>query len=146
MNNIYKKIYNNGREVYYNEYNNIIKIMYPNGKMDIREYYPNGVLKFRIFPNGKCEKYSTDKKLIYRKYNNCEEIWQRDNTGKCIEYIKHVYYNIMEITKQTIDLEDIIQKVITNIFGEDVVFDVSEYNKICDIIEETLKCMQEPKS
>ena len=48
----------------------------------------------------------------------------------------------MKIYEQTIDSEDIIKKVITNIFGEDVVFDVSEYNKICDIIEETLKCLQ----
>jgi hypothetical protein len=52
----------------------------------------------------------------------------------------------MKIAEQTIVPEDVIQKVITNIFGEDVVFDVSEYNKICDITEETLKCLQEPKS
>lgn len=48
----------------------------------------------------------------------------------------------MKIKEQVIDLEDITQKVITNIFGEDVVFDVSEYNKICDIIEETVKSVQ----
>ena len=47
----------------------------------------------------------------------------------------------MKIPEQNIELEDITQKVITNIFGENVTFDVSEYNTICDVIEETLKCL-----
>ena len=52
----------------------------------------------------------------------------------------------MKIAEQVVDLEAITQKVITNIFGENVTFDVSEYNMICNVIEETLICLQEPKS
>ena len=48
----------------------------------------------------------------------------------------------MEINKDNIDIEDIKQKVITNIFGENVTFDVSEYNNICDVIEETIKVLR----
>ena len=52
----------------------------------------------------------------------------------------------MKINEQIVDLDEITQKVITNIFGENITFDVSEYNSICDVIEETLKCLKEPKS
>lgn len=84
--------YKNGREVYYNADNRIIKIIYPNGKVEEKDYYDNGVLKLRVYPNGKCERYNIDKKLVYRKHDNCEEAWLYNQDGKCIEYTKHVYY------------------------------------------------------
>ena len=88
----FTRYYHNGRIVYYDSSNRIIKIKYPNGKIDIRDYHPNGVLKYRRFPNGKHEGYTTDKKLVYRKRDNCEEIWSYDLNGKCVMYSKHVYY------------------------------------------------------
>ena len=63
-----------------------------------------------------------------------------------ISYLgSNVYFMPIEENpdKQTIDMEELYQKVITNIFGEDIVFDVTEYNKICDIIDNTVKTLQE---
>jgi hypothetical protein len=88
----YIKTYVDGSIYYYDENDRLVQIKYPNGKYEQREYHDNGVLKFRKFTNGKCERYNTNKQLIYRKYKNCEEIWTYNLDGKCIEYAKHVYY------------------------------------------------------
>ena len=86
------KTHINGQIDYYDENNRIIEIKYPNTKYEQREYHSNGVLKSRKFPNGKYERYNEDKQLIYRKYNNEEEIWERDTDGRCIKYTRHVYF------------------------------------------------------
>ena len=71
---------------------NVIKITHLGDKEDIKEYHNNGVLAYRKYPNGKEEWYNENKQLIQRNHNDCEEIWIRNEFGKCIEYFKHVYY------------------------------------------------------
>ena len=89
---IRKRQYSNGKEVYYDKNNNVVKIKYSNGKLETKQYHENGNLKYHRYPNGKEEYFNANKQLIHRKHNNSEEIWERDDAGKCIKYTKHVYY------------------------------------------------------
>ena len=43
----------------------------------------------------------------------------------------------MKIAAQTVDVEDIIYKVLTKVFPEDPTWDVETYNEYCTLIEET---------
>ena len=49
----------------------------------------------------------------------------------------------MKIAAQTVDVEDIICKVLTKIFPEDLTWDIEIYNEYCTLIEETLICLKE---
>lgn len=49
----------------------------------------------------------------------------------------------MKIAAQTVDIEDIISKVLTKVFPEDPTWDVEIYNEYCTLIEETLICLKE---
>ena len=51
--------------------------------------------------------------------------------------------NKMKIAAQTVDVEDIICKVLTKVFPEDLTWDVEIYNEYCTLIEETLICLKE---
>ena len=51
----------------------------------------------------------------------------------------------MKIAAQTVDVEDIICKVLTKVFPEDPTWDVETYNEYCTLIEETLICLKEEK-
>ena len=48
----------------------------------------------------------------------------------------------MKIAAQTVDVEDIIYKVLTKVFPEDPPWDVETYNEYCTLIEETLICLK----
>ena len=41
------------------------------------------------------------------------------------------------------DIDDICQKVLTEVFGEGHVFSLDEYNTLCTVIEKTLACVSE---
>lgn len=41
------------------------------------------------------------------------------------------------------DIDDICQKVLTEVFGEGHVFSVDEFNTLCTVIEKTLACVSE---
>lgn len=49
----------------------------------------------------------------------------------------------MKIAAHTVDVEDIIRKVLTKVFPEDPTWDVETYNEYCTLIEETLICLKE---
>ena len=50
---------------------------------------------------------------------------------------------MIKIKQQVVDTDDICEKVLTDVFGEDRMFSVDEYDKLCTIIEKTLKCVSE---
>lgn len=41
------------------------------------------------------------------------------------------------------DIDDICQKVLTEVFGEGHVFSLDEFNILCTVIEKTLACVSE---
>ena len=41
------------------------------------------------------------------------------------------------------DIDDICQKVLTEVFGEGHVFGLDEFNTLCTVIEKTLACVSE---
>ena len=45
---------------------------------------------------------------------------------------------MIEIKQQTVETDDICEKVLTDIFGDDHVFSCDEYDMLCTIIEKTL--------
>ena len=49
----------------------------------------------------------------------------------------------MKIAAQTVDVEDIISKVLTKVFPKYPTWDVETYNKYCTLIEETLIYLKE---
>ena len=49
----------------------------------------------------------------------------------------------MKIVAQTVEIEDIIYKVLTKVFPEDPTWDIETYNEYCTLIEETLICLKE---
>ena len=50
---------------------------------------------------------------------------------------------MIKIKQQVVDADDICEKVLTDVFGEDCMFSVDEYNTLCTIIEKTLACVSE---
>ena len=49
----------------------------------------------------------------------------------------------MKIAAHTVDVEDIICKVLTKVFSENPTWDIETYNEYCMLIEETLICLKE---
>ena len=49
----------------------------------------------------------------------------------------------MKIAAQTVDVEYIICKVLTNVVPKDPTWDIETYNEYCTLIEETLICLRE---
>lgn len=50
---------------------------------------------------------------------------------------------MIKIKQQVVYADDICEKVLTDVFGEDCMFSVDEYNTLCTIIEKTLACVSE---
>lgn len=50
---------------------------------------------------------------------------------------------MIKIKQQVVDSDDICKKVLTEVFGENCVFSIDEYDTLCTIIEKTLACMSE---
>lgn len=50
---------------------------------------------------------------------------------------------MIKIKQQVVDTDDICEKVLTDVFGDDCMFCVDEYNTLCTIIEKTLACVSE---
>ena len=48
---------------------------------------------------------------------------------------------MIEIKQQTVNTDNICEKVLTDVFGDDHVFSCGEYNMLCTIIEKTLACV-----
>lgn len=52
---------------------------------------------------------------------------------------------MIKIKQQVVDTDGICEKVLTDVFGEDCVFSIYEYDTLCTIIEKTLACVSENK-
>ena len=50
---------------------------------------------------------------------------------------------MIKIKQQVVDTDDICKKVLTDVFGENCVFNIDEYDTLCTIIEKTLTCVSE---
>lgn len=50
---------------------------------------------------------------------------------------------MIKIKQQVADAEEICEKVLTDVFGEDCIFSIEEYDTLCTIIEKTLACVSE---
>lgn len=50
---------------------------------------------------------------------------------------------MIKIKQQVADTDDICEKVITDVFGENCMFSIDEYDTLCTIIEKTLACVSE---
>ena len=50
---------------------------------------------------------------------------------------------MIEIKQQVADTDDICEKVLANVFGDDCMFSIDEYDTLCTIIEKTLACVSE---
>lgn len=50
---------------------------------------------------------------------------------------------MIKIKQQIADAEEICEKVLTDVFGEDCIFSIEEYDTLCTIIEKTLACVSE---
>lgn len=46
-----------------------------------------------------------------------------------------------KIKQQTVESDDICEKVLTDVFGDSQVFSLDEYDILCTIIEKTLACV-----
>ena len=54
---------------------------------------------------------------------------------------------MIKIKQQVVDSDDICKKVLTEVFGENCVFSIDEYDTLCTIIEKALACVSEsPKN
>ena len=52
---------------------------------------------------------------------------------------------MIKIKQQVADTDDICEKVLTDVFGENCMFSIDEYDTLCTIIEKTLACVSENK-
>ena len=52
---------------------------------------------------------------------------------------------MIKIKQQVADTDDICEKVLTDVFGENCMFSIDEYDTLCTIIEKTLACVREKK-
>ena len=50
---------------------------------------------------------------------------------------------MIKIKQQVVDTDDIYEKVLTDVFGENCMFSIDEYDTLCTIIEKTLACVSE---
>ena len=50
---------------------------------------------------------------------------------------------MIKIKQQVADADDICEKVLTDVFGENCMFSIDEYDTLCTIIEKTLACVSE---
>lgn len=50
---------------------------------------------------------------------------------------------MIKIKQQVVDTDDICEKVLTDVFGENCMFSIDEYDTLCTIIEKTLACVSE---
>ena len=50
---------------------------------------------------------------------------------------------MIKIKQQVVYADDICEKILADVFGEDRIFSVDEYNTLCTIIEKTLACVSE---
>ena len=50
---------------------------------------------------------------------------------------------MIKIKQQIVDSDDICEKVMTDVFGENCMFSIDEYDTLCTIIEKTLVCLSE---
>ena len=50
---------------------------------------------------------------------------------------------MIKIEQQIVNTDDICEKVLTDVFGEDCMFSLDEYDTLCTIIEKTLACVSE---
>lgn len=50
---------------------------------------------------------------------------------------------MIEIKQQAVDTDDICEKVLTEVFGDDRIFSLDEYDTLCTVIEKTLACVSE---
>ena len=50
---------------------------------------------------------------------------------------------MIKIKQQVVDTDDICEKVLTDVFGENCMFSIDEYDTLCTIIEKTLACGSE---
>ena len=50
---------------------------------------------------------------------------------------------MIKIKQQVVDTDNICEKILTDVFGEDRMFSIDEYDTLCTIIEKTLACVSE---
>lgn len=50
---------------------------------------------------------------------------------------------MLKIKEQIVDTEVICETVLSEVFGDDAIFGLDEYNTLCTIIEKTLACVSE---
>ena len=50
---------------------------------------------------------------------------------------------MIKIEQQVADIDNICEKVLTDVFGDGHMFSVDEYDTLCTIIEKTLACVSE---
>ena len=50
---------------------------------------------------------------------------------------------MIKIKQQTVDTDDICEKVLSDVFGDDQTFSLDEYDMLCTIIEKTLARVSE---
>ena len=50
---------------------------------------------------------------------------------------------MIKIKCQVVDADDICEKILTDVFGEDCMFSIDEYDTLRTIIEKTLACVSE---
>lgn len=50
---------------------------------------------------------------------------------------------MIKIKQQTVNIDDICEKVLTDVFGDGITFSCDEYGMLCTIIEKTLACVSE---
>ena len=50
---------------------------------------------------------------------------------------------MIKIKQQVVYAYDICEKVLTEVFGENCMFSIDEYDTLCAIIEKTLACVSE---
>lgn len=49
----------------------------------------------------------------------------------------------MKIKEQVVNSDDIIRRVLSNVFPDEPIWDVDTYDEYCMLIEETLMCLKE---
>ena len=50
---------------------------------------------------------------------------------------------MLKIKEQVVDTEAICETVLSEVFGDDAIFDIDEYDTLCTVIEKTLACVSE---
>ena len=50
---------------------------------------------------------------------------------------------MIKIKQQVVDTDNICEKVLADVFGDDCMFSVDEYDTLCTIIEKALECVSQ---